>query len=95
MYQRVLQEPLEFPANGTLDSPSARDLIARLLERDPEKRLKDAAEVRRHPFFEGTDWDALVHLQVNAPYIPEIVSPEDVSVNARGCASECQRMCQM
>ena len=40
-------------------SDPAKDLIKRLLSRDPSKRLgseRDASEVREHPFFEGVDW---------------------------------------
>jgi hypothetical protein len=36
-----------------------RDLVVRLLERDPRRRIgsaRAAAEIKRHPFFTGVDW---------------------------------------
>lgn len=40
-------------------SHDARDLIQRLLERDPHKRLASAARIREHAFFKAIDWSKL------------------------------------
>ncbi len=42
-------------------SPAAKDLITKLLERDPEKRLgaKGAEEVMNHEFFKNINWESL------------------------------------
>jgi serine/threonine protein kinase len=56
---------LEFPPNPTV-SPHARDLIGRLLNKDPENRLgavKGAVEIKQHPFFEGLNW-ALIRREI-------------------------------
>lgn len=54
----VVSQGLKFP-----DSPAvsyhARDLIRGLLVKEPEHRLgsrKGAAEIKRHPFFQGLNW---------------------------------------
>lgn len=44
-------------------SPELQNFIRRLLHRNPNKRLgggfEDAYELKRHPFFNGIDWDAM------------------------------------
>eukprot|EP00058_Branchiostoma_floridae_P007070 XP_002592558.1 hypothetical protein BRAFLDRAFT_57451 [Branchiostoma floridae] len=56
------------------------DYIApELLERDPEKRLGVAGDIRRHPFFSTTDWDRLERKEIPPPYKPNIRSASDVS----------------
>jgi len=37
-------------------SPALLDLLSRLLDRDPERRLKTVGPIRDHPFFAGVDW---------------------------------------
>ncbi|KAF2284566.1 hypothetical protein GH714_027126 [Hevea brasiliensis] len=45
-----------------------RDLIGKLLVKDPKSRIK-AEEIKRHEFFEGIDW-ALILQMARPPYIP-------------------------
>ena len=44
-------------------SNEAKNIIVHLLNRNPSKRLGAGAdgadEIKRHPFFEGLDWDAV------------------------------------
>lgn len=54
----VVSQCLKFPASPTVSS-HARDLIRRLLQKEPENRLgamRGAAEIKQHPFFEGLNW---------------------------------------
>ncbi|CAL4926390.1 unnamed protein product [Urochloa decumbens] len=56
--RNIVRRPLEFPAspNGGGDDAAARDLIARLLDKDPRTRLgsrRGAADVKAHAFFKG------------------------------------------
>lgn len=57
MYQRILTDPLNFPA----DMPSeARSVMTGLLQRDPSRRLgaNGGEEIKRHPFFaKYIDWN--------------------------------------
>jgi cGMP-dependent protein kinase 2 len=52
-----------------------QDLISKLLERKPAKRLGmlsgRAADVKRHRWFEGLDWEALEVRQLSAPRKPK------------------------
>ncbi|XP_048574951.1 serine/threonine-protein kinase UCN-like [Triticum urartu] len=67
----LLREP-EFSADVGRRWPDLTDLIARLLDKDPARRLGfsgGADEVRAHPFFAGVAWDLLGEVS-RPPYIP-------------------------
>lgn len=52
-------------------SKNASDLIIKLLNRNPLKRLgyeRDAEEIKEHPFFSEIDWDDIQ----NRKYIPNV-----------------------
>jgi len=53
MYRKILNDPLKFPEEMGKD---ARNLITRLLSRDPENRLgsNGAEEIKKHPFFKNS-----------------------------------------
>lgn len=55
---------------------SARDLIEKLLVKDPTKRLGvgGSAEIMNHPYFEGINWDTL--FDEEASFVPEPDHPE-------------------
>lgn len=64
-------------------SPEVADFITKLLVKDPRKRLgggvEDAEELKRHPFFDGLNWDDLSRKAVPAPFVPKITGELDVS----------------
>uniref|UniRef100_A0A0E0M2P7 non-specific serine/threonine protein kinase n=1 Tax=Oryza punctata TaxID=4537 RepID=A0A0E0M2P7_ORYPU len=67
----LLREP-EFTADSRRRWPELTDLITRLLDKEPSRRLGFAGgadEVRAHPFFAGVAWDLLGELS-RPPYIP-------------------------
>eukprot|EP00826_Nyctotherus_ovalis_P062989 TRINITY_DN9199_c0_g5_i1.p1 TRINITY_DN9199_c0_g5~~TRINITY_DN9199_c0_g5_i1.p1 ORF type:complete len:179 (-),score=47.09 TRINITY_DN9199_c0_g5_i1:276-812(-) len=47
-----------------------QDLLLQLLEKDPNKRLRSAEEVKKHPWFKAVDWDKLYWKKVEAPFVP-------------------------
>lgn len=63
-------------------SDSARDLLTKLLERDPKKRIghgeKDAFDIMEHPFFDSIDWDKLAKREVKPPYVPKVKRIDDL-----------------
>ncbi|TVU29369.1 hypothetical protein EJB05_20933, partial [Eragrostis curvula] len=75
-FRRVLAAPPELPAAAGDDGDDGRaplrDLIARLLDKDPARRL-GARGVRRHAFFRGVDWDRVLDV-ARPPFIP---APDD------------------
>jgi len=54
-------------------SPEAAEILRRLLERDPKKRLggsiKDAQEIKEHPYFKDVDWNKVYNKQIKPPTI--------------------------
>lgn len=57
-------------------SPPARDLIQRLLHRDPKQRLgsgpRGDREIFDHPFFAGIDWEKMKARQLQPPFRPKV-----------------------
>lgn len=55
-------------------SKSALDLIVKLLNRDPSKRLGsgpgDAEEIKQHQFFNGINWEDVFRRKLKPPKIP-------------------------
>ncbi|RCV07176.1 hypothetical protein SETIT_1G223500v2 [Setaria italica] len=78
-FHRVLTAPPELPGEPT----PLRDLIERLLEKEPGKRL-GAHGVKRHSFFRGVDWDRVLDV-ARPPFIP---APDDDDVGGAGVEAE-------
>ena len=60
-FKKILEEELQFPALPHVSS-GCKDLIRRLLVKDPAERLGSthgASEIKAHPFFETTRWALL------------------------------------
>ena len=59
------------------------DAVRGFLKWDPLNRLgclTDAAtDVRRHPFFAGEDWEALLAQTRTPPFVPTLSSTADIS----------------
>ncbi|RDX86889.1 Serine/threonine-protein kinase UCNL, partial [Mucuna pruriens] len=67
-FRNVLTKPPEFVGKRT----ALTDLVEKLLEKDPTKRLgytRGAAEIKEHQFFRGVRWDLLTEV-VRPPFIP-------------------------
>lgn len=75
MYRKILQEPLTFPSQEIVPG-AARDLLSRLLDRDPERRLgaNGAAEIKAHHFFSNIDWRKLLQRKYEPSFRPNVVS---------------------
>ncbi|KAJ3370995.1 hypothetical protein GGF31_003725 [Allomyces arbusculus] len=78
MYRKILYAPLTFPADVP---PLAQDLLTKLLDRDPDKRLgaKGAAEIKAHGFWAPIDWDALYRRAITPPFKPTVENAFDTS----------------
>uniref|UniRef100_A0A668AMG8 protein kinase C n=1 Tax=Myripristis murdjan TaxID=586833 RepID=A0A668AMG8_9TELE len=80
IFDSIVNDEVHFPR---FLSPDATSLIHKLLQKNPEERLgageQDATEVKRHNFFQGVDWDALLAKRVKPPFLPAIKAPQDVS----------------
>jgi len=61
--------------------PDAKDLLTRLLRKEPNKRLgsnmpKDLLTIKKHRFFRKIDWKKLAKREVEPPIQPLITDPE-------------------
>jgi PAS domain S-box-containing protein len=76
-FDNVLKKPLKFPQREDDLSDDAKDLIQRLLHKDPTLRLghnAGADEVKRHPWFRDINWALLRNS--TPPMIPDQDKPQ-------------------
>lgn len=61
LFENIKNASLDMPPHV---SPLAKDLIIKLMNRNPKKRLgavTGADEIRKHPFFKCIDWQKLTN----------------------------------
>ncbi|KXZ41749.1 hypothetical protein GPECTOR_296g799 [Gonium pectorale] len=83
---RIINPWFELPLPVYI-SPHARDLLRRLLVRQPRWRLGcgggGAEEVMAHPFFQGFDWEAYRARRTPPPYpVTEVSLPEEAEAQS-------------
>uniref|UniRef100_A0AAQ5ZE96 protein kinase C n=1 Tax=Amphiprion ocellaris TaxID=80972 RepID=A0AAQ5ZE96_AMPOC len=80
VFDSIVNDDVRYPR---FLSPESVSLIQKLLQKNPEMRLgageEDALEIKRHKFFQGIDWDALLAKKLKPPFLPVIRAPQDVS----------------
>ncbi|KAI4874652.1 hypothetical protein NFI96_031142 [Prochilodus magdalenae] len=76
LFQSIRTDDPCYPRWLTRD---ARDILIKLFVREPERRLGVKGNIRQHPFFRDTDWNALEKRQVEPPFRPTVKSPSDCS----------------
>lgn len=65
-FSRILAGKIRWPSDPSTFSDDLRDLIDGLLRYSASKRYGQS-EVRLHPWFAGTDWDAIQTLRMHPP----------------------------
>ena len=79
-YDMIQHGAVRFPKKIFI-SDEAKDIILRLLEKNPKNRLGSQSgieEIKKHPFFAKIDFDLLEQKKIEAPFIPEIDNNTDV-----------------
>ncbi len=76
--ERIVKQKLAMPYYLSADS---KDLLSRLLRKEPNKRLganmpKDMLIIKKHRFFRKIDWKKLAAREIEAPIQPFITDPE-------------------
>ena len=76
--QNILKQKLQLPY---FLGPDAKDLLTRLLRKDPSKRLggtnpKDLKVLKSHRFFRKIDWKKLEKRELTPPIQPIVTDPE-------------------
>lgn len=72
----------------------AKDLLEKLFERDPTRRLGVVGNIRGHAFFKTINWPALEKREVPPPFKPKVKSSSDCSNFDREFLSEKPRLSQ-
>lgn len=77
MYRRVLEDPLEFPAD-IFDYETA-EFISDILDRDPRTRLgvHGVDEIKDHVYFADISWDDIRNRSLQPPYLPPVTTTTD------------------
>ena len=65
-YNAMIKQDLTFPPFVTDDD--FKDLISKLLIKDPNKRLCQYSVIKTHEYFKDFDWEKLLSLNLPAPY---------------------------
>ncbi|KAH8900253.1 Pkinase-domain-containing protein [Thozetella sp. PMI_491] len=80
MYRKILGEPLHFPSQEIVP-PAAKDLLTKLLNRDPDQRLgaNGSAEIKAHPFFHAIDWRKLLQRKYEPAFKPSVADAMDTT----------------
>lgn len=81
VFNNILYNDIQWPNLSTEDfsylcTDEAKDLIEKLLIKDPGKRLGygGSEEVKNHPYFNGLNWELL--FDVDASFVPNVEDPE-------------------
>eukprot|EP00340_Litonotus_pictus_P003606 CAMPEP_0170515198 /NCGR_PEP_ID=MMETSP0209-20121228/1660_1 /TAXON_ID=665100 ORGANISM="Litonotus pictus, Strain P1" /NCGR_SAMPLE_ID=MMETSP0209 /ASSEMBLY_ACC=CAM_ASM_000301 /LENGTH=243 /DNA_ID=CAMNT_0010799579 /DNA_START=772 /DNA_END=1503 /DNA_ORIENTATION=+ len=87
-YSREVDKMFEFIKTSELKfkpqykvSADAQDIITKLLQRDPSKRLGSKGglnEIKSHPFFEKVNFELVLAKKEKAPFIPVLQNKFDV-----------------
>ncbi|KMZ64659.1 Protein kinase G11A, partial [Zostera marina] len=80
-FTNILHKDVKFPSKILVSLP-AKQLIVRLLHRDPKSRLgssEGANEIKQHPFFHGINWALVRHMKLPNLDAP-LVFLEDMSL---------------
>jgi serum/glucocorticoid-regulated kinase 2 len=80
MRLKILNETLQFPDYETI-SPAAKDILTRLLDRNPQHRLgaNGASEIKAHSFFHGINWKRLLQKQYEPLFKPILANADQGS----------------
>jgi len=80
IYEKIVSGKVRFPSHFSSD---LKDLLKNLLQVDLTKRygnLKNAVnDIKNHKWYATTDWFAIYHKNVEAPFIPKCKGPGDYS----------------
>ena len=78
LFHSICNDSIDYPRWLSKD---AINLVDKLLQRDPEKRIGCTEQVeplRHHGFFNSIDWNLLENLKMQPPFKPKVRSSNDV-----------------
>ncbi len=79
--------PTPPPGDAGVGPQELRDLLSKLLVRNPAYRLGSgpggAEDIKRHPWFTGFDWAAFAAKKMRPPYVPKVLLRAPMAWGAR------------
>ncbi|XP_036415163.1 protein kinase C, delta b isoform X1 [Colossoma macropomum] len=91
LFESIRMDVPHYPRWITKES---KDLLEKLFEREPTRRLGVVGNIRGHPFFKTINWSALEKREVAPPFKPKVKAPNDCSNFDREFLSEKPRLSQ-
>ncbi|XP_023368770.1 protein kinase C delta type isoform X2 [Otolemur garnettii] len=76
LFESIRVDTPHYPRWITKES---KDILEKLFERDPNKRLGVTGNIRLHPFFKTINWSLLEKRKIEPPFKPKVKSPKDYS----------------
>lgn len=76
LFEKIIKSQIVFPKTV---SAEAADLITKLLQKEPVKRLDDPNKIMAHPWFKGIDWKKLLAKEIPPPFVPKVSDDLDIS----------------
>ncbi|XP_046308871.1 protein kinase C delta type isoform X4 [Marmota monax] len=76
LFESIRLDTPHYPRWITKES---KDILEKLFERDPPKRLGMTGNIRLHPFFKTINWTLLEKRKVEPPFRPKVKHPGDYS----------------
>lgn len=89
LFESIRLDTPHYPRWITKES---KDILEKLFERDPLKRLGITGNIKLHPFFKTINWTALEKREVDPPFKPKVKSPGDYNNFDREFLSEKPRL---
>ncbi|KAM9182558.1 protein kinase C delta type isoform 1-T2 [Mergus octosetaceus] len=74
LFESIRVDTPHYPRWITKES---KDILEKLFERDPTRRLGITGNIRDHPFFKTINWAALEKREVDPPFKPKVKSASD------------------
>nr|XP_028572022.1 protein kinase C delta type-like [Podarcis muralis] len=89
LFESIRVDTPHYPRWITKES---KDILEKLFERDPTRRLGITGNIRDHSFFKAINWTALEKREVEPPFKPKVKSASDYSNFDREFLSEKPRL---
>ncbi|XP_051568600.1 protein kinase C delta type-like [Myxocyprinus asiaticus] len=89
LFESIRMDTPHYPRWITVDT---KDMLERLFERDPSRRLGIVGNIQAHLFFKTVNWSALERREVEPPFKPKVKAPNDCSNFDREFLSEKPRL---
>ncbi|KAF9523456.1 kinase-like domain-containing protein [Crepidotus variabilis] len=67
----IIEDSIEWAEHDKIDDIT-KDFFAKMLKKDPKKRLVIELEVPKHPYFEGVNWQLMEERKVPPPWLPNM-----------------------